>query len=110
MSMRPSPVKGTGSTGASSIQMAQADRIPAITRSQGKITRIPFMATLPKPPDGLSPEQIFLGHQRLIEDVIAHCCRRSRFQPEEAKDFGQEVMVKLIEDDYAVFRLFEGRS
>jgi len=68
------------------------------------------MATLPKPPDGLPPEQLFLGHLPLIEDVIAHCCRRSRFQPEEAKDFGQEVMVKLIEDDYAVFRLSKGRS
>lgn len=68
------------------------------------------MATLSKPPGGLSPEQIFLGHLEHIEAIIAHCCRRSRFQPEEAKDFGQEVMVKLIEDNYAVFRLFKGRS
>jgi len=69
------------------------------------------MATLPTPPDdGLTPEQLFLGHLKLIEAIIAHCCRRSRFQPQEAKDFQQEVMVKLIEDDYAVFRKYEGRS
>lgn len=68
------------------------------------------MATLPNPPDGLTPEQLFLGHLPLIEDVIAHCCRRSHFQPEEKEDFEQTVMVKLIEDDYAVFRLFQGRS
>jgi RNA polymerase sigma factor for flagellar operon FliA len=68
------------------------------------------MATLPQPPGDLPPEQLFLGHLKLIEEIIAHCCRRSRFQPQEAQDFGQEVMVKLIEDDYAVLRKYEGRS
>jgi RNA polymerase sigma factor (sigma-70 family) len=69
------------------------------------------MATLPTPSgDDLTPKQLFLGHLKLIEDVIAHCCRRSRFQPEEKEDFQQTVMLKLIEDDYAVFRLFQGRS
>lgn len=69
------------------------------------------MATLPTPPgDGLPPEQLFLGHLKLIEEIIAHGCRRSRFSHQDAEEFHGTVMVKLIEDDYAVFRLFEGRS
>lgn len=68
------------------------------------------MATLPSPPTGLPHEQFFLGHLPLIEEIIAHGRRRSRFSQEDAKDFRQTVMVKLIEEDYAVFRLFEGRS
>ena len=69
------------------------------------------MATLPKPPgDDLTPEQLFLGHLKPIKEIIAHGCRRSSFSRQEAEDFQGTVMVKLIEDDYAVFRLFEGRS
>jgi RNA polymerase sigma factor (sigma-70 family) len=69
------------------------------------------MATLPTPPgDDLTPEQLFLGHLKLIEQIIGHCCRRSRFSRQDAEDFQGTVMVKLIEDDYAVFRVFEGLS
>ena len=69
------------------------------------------MATLPTPPgDDLTPEQLFLGHLDLIEAIVGHCYRGSRFKPQEAEDFRGTVMVKLIEDDYAVFRKFQGRS
>ncbi|HEX6903462.1 MAG TPA: sigma-70 family RNA polymerase sigma factor [Thermoanaerobaculia bacterium] len=68
------------------------------------------MATLPTPPGDLTPEQLFLGHLKLIEEIIAHACRRSRFSPQESQDFSQEVMVKFIEDNYAVLRKYQGRS
>jgi RNA polymerase sigma factor (sigma-70 family) len=69
------------------------------------------MATLPSPPgDDLTPEQLFLGHLKLVKEVIAFGCRRSRFSPQDAEDFQGTVMIKLIEDDYAVFRVFGGRS
>jgi RNA polymerase sigma factor (sigma-70 family) len=68
------------------------------------------MATLPNPPDDLTPEQFFLGHLKLIEEIISFCCRRSRFSREEAEDFGGLVKVKLIENGYAVLREFRGRS
>lgn len=68
------------------------------------------MATLPSPPDDLTPEQLFLGHLKLIEEVIAHCCRRSHFKREETEDFGSHVKLKLIEDDYAVLREYQGKS
>ncbi len=86
-------------------------RLPAITRSQAKILRIHTMATLPIPPgDHLTPEQLFLGHLKLVKEIVAFCCRRSRFSPQDAEDFEGTVMIKLIEEDYAVFRLFERRS
>jgi RNA polymerase sigma factor (sigma-70 family) len=69
------------------------------------------MATLPTPPgDHLTPEQLFLGHLKLVKEIIAFGCRRSKFSHQDAEDFEGTVMVKLIEEDYAVFRLFEGRS
>jgi RNA polymerase sigma factor (sigma-70 family) len=68
------------------------------------------MATLPSPPDDLTPEQLYLGHLELIEKVVAQACRRCPFSREEAKDFGQHVHEKLIDDGYARIRKFRGRS
>src|SRR3954447_11609183 len=68
------------------------------------------MATLPSPPNDLTPEQFFLGHLKLIEEIVSFCCRRSGFSREEAEDFGGKVKEKLIENDYAVIREFRGRS
>jgi RNA polymerase sigma factor (sigma-70 family) len=70
----------------------------------------PPMATLPSPPDDLTPEQLYLGHLEFIEKVVSHSCRRSRFGRQDTEDFGQHVHLKLIEDDYARVRRFEGRS
>ncbi|HEV7507282.1 MAG TPA: sigma-70 family RNA polymerase sigma factor [Thermoanaerobaculia bacterium] len=68
------------------------------------------MATLPSSPDGLPPDQFFLGHLKLIEEVISHACRRSHLSREDAEDFAGQVHCKLIEDNYAVLRKFQGRS
>jgi RNA polymerase sigma factor (sigma-70 family) len=68
------------------------------------------MATLPTPPTDLPPEDFFLRHLALIQEIIEFCCRRAHLKPEEAEDFGGRVKIKLIEDDYAVVRQFEGRS
>jgi RNA polymerase sigma factor for flagellar operon FliA len=63
----------------------------------------------PEPPD-LPPEQLFLEHLPFIEKVIEHSCRRYHLSREEVEDFSQQVMVKLIDDEYAVFRKFKGTS
>lgn len=68
------------------------------------------MATLPSPPDDLTPEQLFLGHLKDIEEVIAHACRRCPFSRQEAEDFASTVRLKLVEDNYARIRQFQGRS
>jgi RNA polymerase sigma factor (sigma-70 family) len=66
------------------------------------------MATLPSPPDDLTPEQLFLGHLDLIKAVIGHTCRRTRFRPEQAEEFESYVMEKLIEGNYARLQKFKG--
>ena len=42
--------------------------------------------------------------------MIGFTCRRQRLRAEEAEEFASTVMVKLVEDDYAVFRKFQGQS
>ena len=68
------------------------------------------MATLPNPPGDLPPMDLFLGHQKLIEEIVAHCCRRAHFKREEAEDFGSLVKIKLLEDDCAILRQYQGKS
>src|ERR1700720_4289002 len=68
------------------------------------------MAISPSSPDGLPPDQFFLGHLKLIEEVVSHACRRPHLNREDAEDFAGQVPCKPIEDDYAGLRKFQGRS
>ncbi len=64
-----------------------------------------------RPPGGReAPEEEFLAQQGLIRRVISFTCRRQHLRAEEAEEFASTVMVKLVEDDYAVFRKFQGQS
>jgi RNA polymerase sigma factor (sigma-70 family) len=65
---------------------------------------------LATPPDNPTPEELFQENLPLIEQIIDHCCRRAHFTLQEAEDFGGHVRLKLVEDDYRVFREFRGRS
>jgi RNA polymerase sigma factor for flagellar operon FliA len=58
----------------------------------------------------MQPEEIFLEHLRTIERIAAFVCRRNHLSPDESAEFAQEVKLRLIDDDYAVIRKFEGRS
>jgi RNA polymerase sigma factor for flagellar operon FliA len=60
--------------------------------------------------DPVTPEELFLAHLLHIKRAAAHLCRKHGFSREETEDFVSWVQVKLIEDEYAVFRKFEGRS
>jgi len=46
----------------------------------------------------------------IIEDGIAFHCFRGRLAPEEREDFHSWTICKLLENDYARLRKFEGRS
>jgi RNA polymerase sigma factor for flagellar operon FliA len=67
------------------------------------------MATLPSPPEDLTPEQLYLGHLKLIDEIAQHAARRRRFGPEETEDFVSTVRLRLFENDYAIIRKFEGK-
>lgn len=58
----------------------------------------------------MTPDQLFLAHRPHIDKVVTHLCRRHHFRKEECEDFRSHVHLKLIEDDYAVLRKFQGRS
>ena len=62
------------------------------------------------PPFPLTPEALFLANHSLIEEILAHTCRRSRLGKEDAEDFAGFVRLKLIDDDYGVLRQYQGRS
>lgn len=67
------------------------------------------MATLPRHPE-MPPEQLFLAHLDHIEKVTAHAARRKRLSREDNEDFIGWVKLRLMEDDYAIIRKFQGKS
>jgi len=52
-------------------------------------------------------ETFFLDNLRLIERATAFVCRKNGLTGADAEDFASSAKVKMIEDDYAVFRKFE---
>lgn len=57
----------------------------------------------------MSGESDFLAALPVIDDVVAHVCRRHRLSASEADDFRSDVRLHFIERDYEVLRQFEGR-
>lgn len=47
---------------------------------------------------------------RVVERAVTFACRRYRFPPEDAEEFASVVNMKLVENDYAIVRAWEGRS
>lgn len=60
--------------------------------------------------EGSSGEALFLEQLPLIERVIAFVARRHRLTADAAEEFGSAIKIKLIENNYAVLRGFQGRS
>jgi RNA polymerase sigma factor (sigma-70 family) len=58
----------------------------------------------------MSAEDTYLENLRTIERIAAFVARKSHLNGDECTEFTQEVRVRLLEDDYAVIRKFEGRS
>lgn len=61
----------------------------------------------------MSPEQaraLLLDALPLVERIVGAICRRKGLEAEEAEDLASAVRLKLIENEYAAIRSFEGRS
>lgn len=56
------------------------------------------------------PAHPLLPHLPLVEGIASSLARRKRLSREEAEDFLSEVRLKLLQDDAAALRNFEGRS
>jgi RNA polymerase sigma factor for flagellar operon FliA len=60
--------------------------------------------------DRLTPDQLFLESLPLLDDVIRFVCRHFRLSREDAQDFGQELRLKLVQEDYRVLRVWKRES
>jgi RNA polymerase sigma factor for flagellar operon FliA len=60
--------------------------------------------------DRSASEALFLEHLPRIEKTIGALSRRNGFRDADAADLGSWIKLRLIEDDYAVFRKFRGES
>ena len=60
--------------------------------------------------DGSSYERQFLEALPCVEEVLRSVRRRHWLSPTEAEELASRVKLRLIEDDYRILRMFEGRS
>jgi RNA polymerase sigma factor (sigma-70 family) len=56
------------------------------------------------------PEKFLLDNLALIEQVIASVGRRKGMDAAEIEEFGADVKLRLVSDDYAIIRAFRERS
>ena len=55
-------------------------------------------------------EAAFLSNLALIDGVIRFICQRHKLSGPEAEDFNSEVKLRIVDNDYEVFRRFQQRS
>jgi RNA polymerase sigma factor (sigma-70 family) len=58
----------------------------------------------------MTPEEIYLQHLQSIERIAAYQAHRNHMNADETAEFVQEVRVRLLDDNYAIIRKFQGRS
>jgi len=54
--------------------------------------------------------ELFLAHLPQVDAVVAYVCRRHSCGTDEAEEFAAHVKAKLVADDYAILRKFQGKS
>lgn len=58
----------------------------------------------------MNPEEIYLQELGTIDGVAAYVARRHHLPASDTEEFVQEVRVRLLDNDYAILRKFQGRS
>ena len=58
----------------------------------------------------MTSEDLFRQHLPLIDRVLASVCRRNGFPSDESEEFAAWAKLRLVDDDFAVIRKFQGRS
>jgi RNA polymerase sigma factor (sigma-70 family) len=54
--------------------------------------------------------ELLVSNLALIDRAADFACRRNRLSPDEAEEFKSVVRLKMVENDYAILRKYEGRS
>lgn len=55
-------------------------------------------------------EELLVSNLALVDKLVAFVCRRHALYGADAEDFASLVKLKLVENDYAILRKFEGKS
>lgn len=58
----------------------------------------------------LEAQELLTSNLAVINRAVAFACRRYRLDFGDAEDFASTVNLKLVENDYAILRAYEGRS
>lgn len=56
------------------------------------------------------PKKVYDENLPTIKRIAAFVARRSHLNPQESEDFVQDVCLRLLENDYAILRKFEGKA
>jgi RNA polymerase sigma factor (sigma-70 family) len=56
------------------------------------------------------PHDLLLTHLADIEVICRRVCRTRQMSPDEIEEFSAEVKLRLVENDYAILRHYQGRS
>lgn len=57
-----------------------------------------------------TPETLLTSELDTVDRIVGSLARRHRLNPDEHDEFGGWVRMKLVENDYAILRKYEGRS
>src|SRR5437870_13909457 len=57
-----------------------------------------------------APETVLVSEIATIERIINFVAARRRLRASDADEFASNVKLKLVENDYAILRKFQGRS
>lgn len=58
----------------------------------------------------MEPRELLLKHLPVIEGIVASISRRNGLDADAAEEFAAEVRLRLVSNDYAILRAFQGRS
>jgi RNA polymerase sigma factor (sigma-70 family) len=58
----------------------------------------------------MEPRELLLANLALIERAVSFACRRYRLERDDAEEFAAIVNLRLVDNDYAILRAYEGRS
>jgi RNA polymerase sigma factor (sigma-70 family) len=58
----------------------------------------------------MDAEELFVEHVGTIDRIAAFVCRRCGLHEDDAAEFAADAKLRLLENDYAIIRKFEGRA
>lgn len=56
------------------------------------------------------PSELLLQNLTALQQIITAVCRRKGMKPDDIEEFSGVVRLRLVENDYAVIRAYQGRS